>query len=442
MAARRPPRLVGQRARRRPARRRDGRARLGPRHALPALPPAGRARGLGEAAARADGRQPARGALRRGWSGTCASSTRSSSTPPRPGRRSAELEDRGRGRRRAGIAAVGAGSVSAAVLGLQHADRRPARHRRAPARRPPRPDPHHSDVRIARSCSGRPRPPAGRPRGPASTAVARLEPSAPAPRRRATAALPSRPSLTRWPVTSVGAGVGPWVTNGSRERVRRRTPTGRTARPGRSDEPRAERTRPPATWPAGDDTQPLPGDSTAAAALAPPPARSRTRGRAASPWHAGPAVRQPYGSSRRRRTPTSPAAATTGLRPSPQPGPRRHPQPAARRCPGGCGRWSRSPRWSSACSAASSAASRSPARCRDGAVNIPVIGTDNGARRPLDADNGSVAAVAEQLLPSTVQIQANGGADGTPGRRDRVGLRARRQGPRHHQQPRGRRRHR
>ena len=42
-----------------------------------------------------------------------------------------------------------------------------------------------------------------------------------------------------------------------------------------------------------------------------------------------------------------------------------------------------------------------------------MIGTDNGAAAPLDADNGSVAAVAAKLLPSTVQIQAKGGADGT-----------------------------
>jgi len=49
----------------------------------------------------------------------------------------------------------------------------------------------------------------------------------------------------------------------------------------------------------------------------------------------------------------------------------------------------------------------------DGVASIPVIGTDNGASDPLDATNGSVAAVAKKLLPSTVQIQANGGADGT-----------------------------
>ena len=42
-----------------------------------------------------------------------------------------------------------------------------------------------------------------------------------------------------------------------------------------------------------------------------------------------------------------------------------------------------------------------------------VIGTDNGAAAPLPADNGSVAAVARRLLPSTVQVLANGGADGS-----------------------------
>ena len=39
-----------------------------------------------------------------------------------------------------------------------------------------------------------------------------------------------------------------------------------------------------------------------------------------------------------------------------------------------------------------------------GVGQIPVIGTDNGASAPLDARNGSVAAVAAKLLPSTVQI--------------------------------------
>jgi putative serine protease PepD len=49
----------------------------------------------------------------------------------------------------------------------------------------------------------------------------------------------------------------------------------------------------------------------------------------------------------------------------------------------------------------------------DGVQSVPVIGTDNGATEPLDASNGSVAAVAKKLLPSTVQIQAKGGADGS-----------------------------
>ena len=46
-----------------------------------------------------------------------------------------------------------------------------------------------------------------------------------------------------------------------------------------------------------------------------------------------------------------------------------------------------------------------------GVSPVTVIGTDNGASAPLDATNGSVAAVAKKLLPSTVQIQAKGGAD-------------------------------
>ena len=49
----------------------------------------------------------------------------------------------------------------------------------------------------------------------------------------------------------------------------------------------------------------------------------------------------------------------------------------------------------------------------NGVDSIPVIGTDNGAQAPLSAKNGSVAAVAAKLLPSTVQIQAKGGADGS-----------------------------
>jgi putative serine protease PepD len=50
----------------------------------------------------------------------------------------------------------------------------------------------------------------------------------------------------------------------------------------------------------------------------------------------------------------------------------------------------------------------------DDTVTAPPVSTDNGAA-PLRAENGSIAAVAQRLLPSTVQIQANGGADGTAG---------------------------
>jgi putative serine protease PepD len=51
----------------------------------------------------------------------------------------------------------------------------------------------------------------------------------------------------------------------------------------------------------------------------------------------------------------------------------------------------------------------------DGSPDLQVIGTDNGAAPPLKADNGSVAAVAARVLPSTVQVLARGGSDGQPG---------------------------
>jgi putative serine protease PepD len=47
----------------------------------------------------------------------------------------------------------------------------------------------------------------------------------------------------------------------------------------------------------------------------------------------------------------------------------------------------------------------------DGSVNIPIVQSDDGAAPPLEADNGSISAVAQQLLPSTVQILA-GDVDG------------------------------
>jgi putative serine protease PepD len=47
----------------------------------------------------------------------------------------------------------------------------------------------------------------------------------------------------------------------------------------------------------------------------------------------------------------------------------------------------------------------------DSSVTIPTIDSDSSLP-PLEADNGSIASVAAQLLPSTVQILAMGGADG------------------------------
>jgi putative serine protease PepD len=50
---------------------------------------------------------------------------------------------------------------------------------------------------------------------------------------------------------------------------------------------------------------------------------------------------------------------------------------------------------------------------RSDPVSTQVLSTDNGAAAPLKADNGSISAVAARVLPSTVQIQANGGSGGT-----------------------------
>ncbi len=49
------------------------------------------------------------------------------------------------------------------------------------------------------------------------------------------------------------------------------------------------------------------------------------------------------------------------------------------------------------------------------AVQVPSIDTQQSSLPPLEADNGSIAAVADKLLPSTVQILAQGGADGAAG---------------------------
>ncbi len=50
-----------------------------------------------------------------------------------------------------------------------------------------------------------------------------------------------------------------------------------------------------------------------------------------------------------------------------------------------------------------------------GPANVPVLESDEQAAKPLAADNGSIAAVAERLLPSTVQVLAAGGGDGGGG---------------------------
>ncbi len=47
-----------------------------------------------------------------------------------------------------------------------------------------------------------------------------------------------------------------------------------------------------------------------------------------------------------------------------------------------------------------------------GGAVVPLLSADRAAPAPLRADNGSIAAVAARLLPSTVQVQARGGADG------------------------------
>jgi len=51
----------------------------------------------------------------------------------------------------------------------------------------------------------------------------------------------------------------------------------------------------------------------------------------------------------------------------------------------------------------------------DGTVDVPILDPDQAAPAPLDPDNGSIASVAEELLPSTVQILARGGSDGEQG---------------------------
>ena len=65
-------------------------------------------------------------------------------------------------------------------------------------------------------------------------------------------------------------------------------------------------------------------------------------------------------------------------------------------------------------------------------------GVSTREEAPLPVENGSVAAVAQELLPSTVQIVA--AVRGRGRRRHRLGLRPRRRGTHRHQQPRRRQR--
>ncbi len=51
----------------------------------------------------------------------------------------------------------------------------------------------------------------------------------------------------------------------------------------------------------------------------------------------------------------------------------------------------------------------------DGGDAVTAVQSDQEAAEPLAADNGSIAAVAQQLLPSTVQILAQGGSGGGAG---------------------------
>ncbi|MEP7089629.1 MAG: trypsin-like peptidase domain-containing protein [Nocardioidaceae bacterium] len=138
------------------------------------------------------------------------------------------------------------------------------------------------------------------------------------------------------------------------------------------------------------------------------------------PPHQGPSPQQglppeqaqqpPYG----QQQPTTPYAAPYGYPAYPAPQPSRPEQP---RGPGG-----RLPGWAWPVITALALAVGLLGGVLGGVAvsssmsdnaGVTPISTDNGAATPLKADNGSIAAVAARLLPSTVQILANGGADGT-----------------------------
>jgi putative serine protease PepD len=162
--------------------------------------------------------------------------------------------------------------------------------------------------------------------------------------------------------------------------------------------------------PAGDsgDTQPLGGSSYP---LAPTPSEPQ---RGVAPQQPAP-YPQPYGQQPASSYPTQQ---------QPGYGYPAYPPPSQQPPRAGSGSASRLPGWAWPVIAAISlvvgllggvvgGVAVSSSMSSDGVSAVPVIGTDNGAAEPLDAKNGSVAAVAEKLLPSTVQIQAKGGADGS-----------------------------
>ena len=178
-----------------------------------------------------------------------------------------------------------------------------------------------------------------------------------------------------------------------------------------ADRPEQQPQGEPDDRPAGDlgDTQPLGGPSY------PPPLPSHPQPEGGPSGQPQPApYGQAYGQRPTSSYPTQPQPAY-GYAPYAQPGPQ--PQRPA-------GSTSSLPGWAwpvitvvalvvgllgGVIGGVAVSSSMSPA----GVDNVPVIGTDNGAAEPLEASNGSVAAVAKKLLPSTVQIQAKGGADGS-----------------------------
>ena len=163
-----------------------------------------------------------------------------------------------------------------------------------------------------------------------------------------------------------------------------------------------------------DDTQPVTGGSSYPPPLPHHPAPEQPTGpQQPAPWS------QPYGQQPTSSYPTQPQPGYGYQAPYGAPQPPHQPQHSS-----AVSTTSRFPGWAWPVVAVVAlvvgllggvigGVAVSSSMSSDGVANVPVIGTDNGASAPLDARNGSVAAVANKLLPSTVQIQANGGADGS-----------------------------